>query len=332
MLFVDETIIKIKAGDGGQGCESFYRDLSRAPMADGGDGGKGGDIIIEASRSHHTLLDFKYQQNYKASKGGNASSNNKTGRKGEDRILKVPVGTIIRDAETGLVIKDMTEDGQQIIIAKGGHGGIGNQYKHTPKPAVPGEEHRILLELKVMADVGLVGFPNVGKSTIISAISKVRSPVANYPFTTKQPILGIVQDELDEKLDFVVADLPGIIEGAHDGRGLGDRFLRHAERTKILVHVLDMSGSEGRDPLEDFEKLNHELNSYGETLPFKSQIVVANKMDLPEAKNHLKRFKKHYNEAIIAVSAKDKKGLDQLVKEIRAVLCQERSSEKSKES
>ncbi|MBF0484672.1 MAG: Obg family GTPase CgtA [Candidatus Omnitrophica bacterium] len=331
MLFVDETTIKVKAGDGGQGCESFYRDLSRAPLADGGDGGKGGDIIIQASRSNHTLLDFKYHQHFKATKGGNASSNNKTGKCGEDRILKVPVGTIIRDAETGLLIKDLNVDGQQIIVAKGGRGGIGNQYKHMPKPPEMGEERKLLFELKVMADVGLVGFPNVGKSTIISAISKVKSPVANYPFTTKQPILGIVQDELDEKLDFVVADLPGIIEGAHQGRGLGDKFLKHAERTKILVHVLDMAGVEGRDPLEDFEKLNYELNSYGESLPFKSQIVVANKMDLPEAKNHLKRFKKHYNEPIIAISAQEKKGLDQLVERIKAVLCPECSSKKSKE-
>ncbi|HLF17459.1 MAG TPA: GTPase ObgE [Candidatus Omnitrophota bacterium] len=326
MIFVDEAKIFVKAGDGGKGCESFYRDkYTRYPRADGGDGGRGGDVSLVASKSVHTLLDFKYQQHFKASKGGNGSSKGKTGREGQDCIIRVPLGTMIRDAQTDLLMKDLVEDGQQVVVAKGGKGGIGNKHKRIPAPPEAGEERWLHLELKLIADVGIIGFPNAGKSTLISSISKVRSKIANYPFTTKQPILGIV---FGEDSHFIVADLPGIIEGAHQGKGLGDRFLKHAERTKVLVHLIDMAGSEGRDPLDDYEKVNHEIEQYSGPLIIKHKIVVANKMDLPQAQEHLKRFKKKYGRDILAISSLQKEGLDQLIKRIQDILCTENSPAK----
>ncbi|MDP8264375.1 MAG: GTPase ObgE [Candidatus Aceula lacicola] len=325
-VFVDEARIFVSAGKGGNGCESFYSDKRmRHPRPDGGDGGKGGDVIFEASRSIQTLLDYKFRQHHKAKKGGHASSKGKYGKTGLDCILKVPVGTIIRDADTNLLVKDLVFDGQSIVVARGGRGGVGNDHKKTFKPPQDGQEKTILLELKIMADVGLIGFPNVGKSTLISAISKVRSEVANYPFTTKKPILGFVSQD---DFEFVIADLPGLIEGAHDGRGLGDKFLKHAERTKILVHVLDMAGVEGRDPIEDYRKINHELREYSHKLFFKKRIVVANKMDLSKSRVNLKRFKKEFKDKIFSVSAVEKQGLNNLVNEIRKILCHENSEEK----
>jgi len=326
--FVDEARIFVNAGNGGKGCESFYSDkLNRHPRPDGGDGGNGGDVIIVASRSVQTLLDYKFRQHHKAQRGGHASSKNKTGRTGEDCILRVPLGTIIRNYDTGLLIKDLTSDGQSVIVARGGAGGIGNNRNRTPKPPKLGEALTLKLELKIVADVGLIGFPNAGKSTIISAISKVRSKIANYPFTTKQPILGFVQRD-DEDFHFIVADLPGLIEGAHLGKGLGDRFLKHAERTRILVHVLDMAPVDGRDPLEDYEKINLELKSYSAKLFLKNQIVVANKMDLPKAAGNLKRFRKKYKETIFSISALEKIGLENLINQIKEILCHDNFQEK----
>ncbi len=319
--FVDEARIFVSAGKGGNGCESFYSDKrTRHPRPDGGDGGKGGDIVFEASRSIQTLLDYKFRQHHKAKKGGHASSKGKSGRTGEDCILRIPVGTTIRDVDTNLVIKDLVRDGQRIIVAYGGRGGIGNNQKRTPKLPQEGQDKTILLELKILADVGLIGFPNVGKSTIVSAISKVRSKIANYPFTTRQPILGFVSQD---DFEFVVADLPGLIEGAHEGKGLGDKFLKHVERTKILVHVLDMAGVEGRDPLEDYEKINYELQEYSHKVFLKKRIVVANKMDLPESRANLKRFQKKFSDKIFSVSASEKQGLKNLINEIKRTLCQE---------
>ena len=239
--------------------------------------------------------------------------------------MKVPVGTIIRDAETGFLIKDLSADTQSVIVARGGAGGRGNNKGRTVTPPQLGEQRRIKLELKLIADVGLVGFPNAGKSTLISNISRVKSKIANYPFTTRQPILGIVY--VDD-FSFVVADLPGIIEGAHQGRGLGDRFLRHAERTKVLVHLIDMAGSEGRDPLDDYKKINYELKAYAEELFYKHKIVVANKMDLDGAQENLKRFKKKHRIKIIPISAIEKEGLTELVEKIKDLLCKEHSLEK----
>jgi len=364
MIFVDSARIFVKAGDGGKGCESFYSDkFTRYPRPDGGDGGSGGDVVFTASQGIQTLLDYRFKQHYQAKAGGHASSKGKKGKTGVDCILKVPTGTIIRDEKNGLLIKDLTAHGQSVMVAKGGLGGRGNAHRQTPAPPGLGEEITILLELKVIADVGLVGFPNAGKSTLISSISHVKSKIANYPFTTKQPILGIVEvDDWDgsttlttggepirltsfaqgpERVQrvegqgrttrFVMADLPGLIEGAHAGRGLGDRFLKHAERTKILLHLIDMSGSEGRDPLEDYEKINFELQSYSDELFFKNKIVVANKMDLETAAAHLKRFKRKYKkEKIFPVSALEKKGLETLICFIGELLCQESAIEKSK--
>lgn len=329
MIFVDEAKIVVQGGDGGQGCESFYRDKHmRYPRPDGGDGGQGGDVMIMADRSRHTLLDFRYKARYKAPKGGNASSKHKKGKDGETCVLRVPVGTILRDPESGVIIKDLIEHGESIIVARGGYGGLGNMGGRIPTRPHYGEEKTLHLELKLIADVGVVGFPNAGKSSLVSSISKVKSPIANYPFTTKQPVLGVVS--VDD-FSFAIADLPGIIEGAHQGKGLGIQFLRHAERTKILVHVIDMAGSEGRDPLDDYKKINHELKEYSDILTVKDRIVVANKMDLPEAKEHLKSFKKKYRkEKIIPISALEKQGLDELVKTIKEILCREPSPDQSK--
>ena len=319
MIFVDEARIFVQAGDGGQGCESFYRDkYMRHPKPDGGDGGKGGDVVVQTSRSIRTLLDFKFRQHHKAQKGGNASSKGKKGKSKEDCVLRVPIGTLVRDDETGLLIKDLSSDQQSVIVAKGGAGGIGNEHRKVPTPFQKGERRTVSFELKLVADVGIIGFPNSGKSTLISNISRVKSKIANYPFTTKQPILGIV--EIDE-MSFIVADLPGIIEGAHEGKGLGDRFLRHAERSRILVHLIDMAGTEGRDPIDDFKKINYEIESYGDTLVSKQKIIVANKMDLPEAEGHLHRFKKEIKDNVLAVSALDQKGLNELTQTIQSILC-----------
>lgn len=319
MMFVDEARVFVKAGDGGRGCESHYRDkYMRHPRPDGGDGGPGGDVRFIADRNIQTLLDFRFQQHYKAKDGGHASSKGKTGRAGQDSLLRVPIGTIIRDATNDLVIKDLTIDGQSVVVAHGGTGGIGNMQRRVPLPPKPGEQLTIRLELKIIADVGIIGFPNAGKSTLICQISKVKSPVANYPFTTKHPILGFVQSE---DMEFVIADLPGIIEGAHEGRGLGFRFLKHAERTKVLIHMVDMAGSEMRDPLEDYAKVNLELDSYSEDLSGKTRLVVANKMDLPEASNNLKRFKRKFKIPVITISAVSGNGTQELIKEIYQLLC-----------
>jgi GTPase len=317
-MFVDEARIFIKAGDGGKGCESFYQDkYTRYPIPDGGNGGKGGDVVFLADSRVHTLLDFRFRQHFKGIRGGHASSKGKKGKDGEDVILRVPQGTILWDEETHLLIKDLTSSGQAIVVAKGGNGGRGNRGNRSVTPPKSGEERTVRLELKIIADVGVIGFPNAGKSTLVSQISKVKSKIANYPFTTLNPILGVVETEQGS---FVIADLPGLIEGAHQGRGLGDRFLKHAERTKILIHLIDMAGTEGRDPLEDYEKIRKELELYSDKLFFKATILVANKMDVPEAGNHLKRFKRKYHEPIMPVSALEKKGLQKLVTKISDIL------------
>ena len=320
MAFVDEARIFVSAGDGGKGCESFYRDkYMRHPRPDGGDGGKGGDIVFEADRHIQTLLDYRYKQHYKADNGGHGGSKGKKGRTANDCVLKIPVGTIVRDKDTGLMIRDLTEPGQRILVAKGGNGGRGNIYNRTPTPPGKGETRTIHLELKLIADVGIVGFPNVGKSTLINGISKVKSKIAGYPFTTKAPVLGVVQGE--QGSDFIVADLPGLIEGAHTGRGLGDRFLKHAERTQILVHVIDMAAVEGRDPCEDYEKINQEVASYSDRLSVKQKIVVANKMDLPQAAEHLQHFQRQYPDTpVIAISAMTGEGVAAVVTQIREIL------------
>ncbi|HSA30427.1 MAG TPA: GTPase ObgE [Candidatus Omnitrophota bacterium] len=318
MAFIDEARIFIKAGDGGKGCESFYRNkYFRYPRPNGGDGGKGGDVVFVADPRIQTLLDFKFKQHYKAERGGHGGSKGKTGHRGADCVLRVPVGTILSDAESGLIFRDLTEADQQVIVAKGGAGGQGNQNNRTPTQFELGEEKTVHLQLKLIADVGLVGCPNAGKSTFINQVSKVRSKIASYPFTTKQPILGVVEGE---DVQFVIADLPGLIEGAHQGRGLGDRFLKHAERTKVLVHLVDMAAADERDPLEDFAQISEELKEYNEALTVKERIIVANKMDLPKAAENLKRFQERFKLDVFEVSALTGEGVEAVVKEIRRIL------------
>ncbi len=321
MAFVDKARIQVQAGNGGKGCESHYSDkYTRYPIPNGGDGGRGGNVVFMADRNLHTLLDYRFKQHYVAQSGGHASSNNKTGKRGEDCILRVPVGTILWDYDNGLLIRDLVEHDDSVIVARGGEGGRGNNHNRTVLPPKPGEVRMIRLELKIIADVGLVGFPNAGKSTLICAVSHVKSKIAEYPFSTKAPILGIVKDDDDEKKNFVMADLPGLIEGAHEGKGLGYEFLKHAERTKILVHVIDMAGSEGRDPVEDYHHICEELNLYSEELLHKHRILVANKMDLPDAKKNLTRFKRKVTKDILSISALESRGLDKLLASIRLLL------------
>ena len=290
-MFIDRAKISIKAGDGGDGMSSFHREkyvVKGGP--DGGDGARGGDIVLLADRNMNTLLDFRYKKKFKADRGGAGEDNNKFGRKAESIIVKVPVGTLAFDDESGELIADLVEEGQTVVAARGGRGGRGNarfpnSVNRAPTFAEhgePGEERKLRLELKLLADVGLVGYPSVGKSSIIATVSAARPEIAAYHFTTLTPVLGIVK--IDDTTNFVMADIPGLIEGAHEGKGLGYEFLRHIERTRLIIHVLDVSGMEGRDPLEDYSKINAELSAYSELLAGRPQIVAANKMDLPDAR------------------------------------------------
>lgn len=313
IAFIDEAKIFVRAGNGGSGCNSYYRDkYTRFGKANGGDGGRGADIILLADRSIYTLLDFQYNRHFKGKSGGNASSNNKRGKDAEPIIIRVPVGTVIADVKTGCVLRDLKEEGEQVIVASGGKGGLGNirSRQQEAQPAEPGEEKELFLNLKLIAQVGLVGFPNAGKSTLISNVSNARPQIAAYPFTTKFPVLGVVRRN-EEK--FVIADIPGLIKGSSEGKGLGDRFLRHIERTKVLIHVVDISGFEGRDPIEDYRAINQELNNYSKLVARKPQVVALNKMDLEGAKENLKRFKKIIKKKIYPISALNKQGLKELM-------------------
>ncbi|EHL17768.1 obg family GTPase CgtA [Peptoanaerobacter stomatis] len=297
-MFVDIAKITIKAGDGGNGCVAFRREIyvpDGGPA--GGDGGNGGNIIFKADNNLRTLLDFKYKKKYEAENGQDGKGSNMYGKNGEDLIIKVPVGTVIRDTDTNLVIADLRKNGQEVIVAHGGHGGKGNSHFKTSvrqapsfaKSGTKGQQFEVNLELKLLADVGLIGFPNVGKSTFLSIVTKATPKIANYHFTTLTPNLGVAS--LKNGDSFVIADIPGLIEGASQGVGLGFDFLRHIQRTKILIHIVDISGCEGREPLEDFEKINKELEEFDEKLSRKKQIVVANKMDLLFDKSIYEEFK-----------------------------------------
>ncbi|HCT1691110.1 TPA: GTPase ObgE [Staphylococcus aureus] len=321
-MFVDQVKISLKAGDGGNGITAYRRE-KYVPFGGpaGGDGGKGASVVFEVDEGLRTLLDFRYQRHFKASKGENGQSSNMHGKNAEDLVLKVPPGTIIKNVETDEVLADLVEDGQRAVVAKGGRGGRGNSRFATPRnPAPdfsekgePGEELDVSLELKLLADVGLVGFPSVGKSTLLSIVSKAKPKIGAYHFTTIKPNLGVVSTP--DQRSFVMADLPGLIEGASDGVGLGHQFLRHVERTKVIVHMIDMSGSEGREPIEDYKVINQELAAYEQRLEDRPQIVVANKMDLPESPDNLILFKEEIGEdvPVIPVSTITRDNIDQLL-------------------
>ena len=321
-MFVDQVKISLKAGDGGNGITAYRRE-KYVPFGGpaGGDGGKGASVIFEVDEGLRTLLDFRYQTHFKAKKGENGQSSNMHGRNAEDLVLKVPPGTIVKSVETEEVLADLVEDGQRAIVAKGGRGGRGNSRFATPRnPAPdfsengePGEEIDVTLELKLLADVGLVGFPSVGKSTLLSIVSKAKPKIGAYHFTTIKPNLGVVSTP--DNRSFVMADLPGLIEGASDGVGLGHQFLRHVERTKVIVHMIDMSGSEGRDPIDDYHVINKELVAYKQRLEDRPQIIVANKMDMPDAEENLELFKEEIGDdhIIIPLSAVSRDNIDQLL-------------------
>jgi GTP-binding protein len=322
-MFVDTAKITVKAGKGGNGSVAFRRE-KYIPMGGpaGGDGGDGGSVIIIADEGLRTLMDFRYKRHYHAENGEDGRGKNQYGADGKDLYLKVPVGTLIKDVETGIVLADLKTRGQEYIAARGGRGGKGNvkfksSIRRTPRfaqPGTKGEEREIVLELKLIADVGLVGFPNVGKSTILASVTSANPKIANYHFTTLKPNLGVVS--IGEGHSYVLADIPGLIEGASKGAGLGLDFLRHVERTRLLLHVLDASGQEGRDPVEDFYKINDELKQYSDKLNTKEQIIVLNKMDIPEAIDNAERIKKEFSDKyeIITVSAATGQGLDFLKK------------------
>ncbi len=327
MRFIDKAKIHVKAGDGGNGCVAFRREKF-VPLGGpaGGNGGKGGDVILKADKRLQTLMDFKYKIHFKAKKGQHGSGSNKHGKSGEDLILKVPVGTVVKDAETGELIADLTEDGQEVVVAKGGKGGRGNAAFKSATNQAPdyaeegekGEERWIELELKLLADIGIIGFPNAGKSTLISVLSHAKPKIADYPFTTLTPVLGVV--EIDVGKSLVLADIPGLIEGASKGAGLGHEFLRHIERTKFLIHIIDISDFREREPLEAFDIINREMESYSPELLKKPQIVVGNKIDILSDRGEIDKLKKAFEErgyTFIPVSLATKEGIDQLKKSLK---------------
>ena len=330
MKFVDEARIHVKAGNGGNGCLSFRRERY-VPKGgpDGGDGGKGGDVILRADAQLATLLDFSYPQQFRAGRGVHGKGKDKAGRSGDDLIIRVPVGTLVRDDQTGELLEDFLLDGQEFVAAKGGRGGRGNARFATPTMRAPrradkgepGEERRLRLELKLLADVGLLGYPNVGKSTFLSKISSARPKIADYPFTTLAPNLGVVLRK--ERRPFVVADIPGLIQGASQGAGLGLTFLRHVERTKLLVHLLDASEGPSRDPVTDFRALNDELKAYDPLLPEKPQLLALNKMDLPSVRERAADIQMHFEKMgyrLYLISGLTGEGIDELIEAVSEAL------------
>ncbi|OGV95487.1 MAG: GTPase ObgE [Nitrospinae bacterium RIFCSPLOWO2_02_FULL_39_110] len=333
-MFIDEVRIYVKSGNGGNGCVSFRRE-KYVPRGgpDGGDGGDGGIVVIAADRNLHTLIDLRYQQHYKAERGAHGQGSNKRGKNGKDCRIRVPIGTIIKDENSEQILEDLKEDGGQFVAAKGGRGGRGNtRFKSSTNRAprraeegFTGEEKYLHLELKLLADVGIIGFPNAGKSTLISKISAAKPKISDYPFTTVVPNLGVVR--VEEYKSFVVADIPGLIEGAHEGKGLGIRFLRHIERTKILLHLIDMAAGEGREPLKDFTAINKELFHFSPKLASKPQIVAGNKVDISEAKEKFEKVKSIFRDMdvkIFPVSAVTGDGVAQLINCISDKLFEEK--------
>ncbi len=329
-MFTDYTKIIIKSGDGGNGAISFRREkYVAAGGPDGGDGGKGGDIYFKVDKDKNTLIDFRYNKRYKAKNGENGSGARCNGKYGEDIYIGVPIGTIIKDAQTGKIVADLSKPNQVELVLKGGRGGKGNSHFATATRQAPrfsqdgekGEEKEIILELKLLADVGLLGFPNVGKSTFLSTVTDAKPKIANYEFTTLEPNLGVVKSKEGES--FVIADIPGIIEGASQGVGLGLQFLRHVERTRLLLHVIDVSGIDGRNPIDDFNTINKELKKYSEKLATRKQIIVASKADIIQDEtlyNELEKFAKENNIEIFKISSVTGEGVDRLLKYVTDIL------------
>jgi len=327
--FIDKARITVKAGHGGNGVVSFHREkYVAAGGPDGGDGGKGGSIVLQVDDHMSTLMDFRYKRKYSAPAGADGQGGRRSGKDGQDLIIKVPRGTLVRDAETNEIIKDMSGS-EPFVLCKGGRGGWGNHHFATPtrqvprfaKAGLPGESHDVVLELKLLADVGLVGFPNVGKSTFLSVVSKAQPKIANYHFTTLFPNLGVVW--VADGVSFVLADIPGIIEGASEGAGLGHDFLRHIDRCRLLVHIVDVSGSEGRDPVEDFDAITAELEQYSEDLATRPQIVCANKVDIMEDPENLERLRAHVEAKgypLFEISAAAHQGTRQVVSKVAEML------------
>ena len=329
-MFVDYAKILIKSGDGGNGAATFRREkYVAAGGPDGGDGGNGGSVFFEVDPDQNTLIDFRFTKKFKAENGQNGMGSHKFGKSGKDITVKVPAGTILKDAESGKVIADLSEKGQRVLVLKGGRGGKGNSHfatstRQAPRFAIDGEkgkEKEIILELKLLADVGLVGFPNVGKSTILSRVTKATPKIADYHFTTIDPNLGVVKTTHGDS--FVLADIPGIIEGASEGVGLGTQFLRHVERTRLLLHVLDIAGTEGRDPLDDYNKINAELKKYSDKLANRKQIIVANKIDALQDDENLKKIEKLAKEndiEVFKISAVTGEGLEELFNHVGEII------------
>ena len=327
--FIDKARISVRAGNGGNGAVAFHREkYVAAGGPDGGDGGRGGSIVLVVDDNMSTLMDFRYKRKYVASNGMDGQGGRRHGKDGEDLVIKVPRGTLVRDAETNEIIKDMSDE-EPYVLCKGGRGGWGNMHFATPtrqvprfaKAGLPGESHDVILELKLLADVGLIGFPNVGKSTLLSVVSKAQPKIANYHFTTLFPNLGVVW--VDEGVSFVMADIPGIIEGASEGAGLGHDFLRHIDRCRLLVHVVDVSGSEGRDPVADFDAINEELKQYSPELAERPQIVAANKVDIMEDPENLERLRAHVEGkgyTLLEISAAAHQGTRELVGKVAEML------------
>ncbi len=329
-MFIDKARIFLKAGNGGNGAVAFRKEkYVPAGGPEGGDGGNGASIIFEVDLGLRTLMDFKYQRKYSAQAGEDGTKGRRAGKNGEDLVLKVPAGTIIRDEATGLIIADLKEEGERAVIVRGGRGGKGNQHfansvRQAPafaKSGTDGQERWVTLELKMIADVGLLGFPNVGKSTFLSVVTKAKPKIANYHFTTLTPNLGVVQTKFGES--FVLADIPGLIEGAAEGIGLGHDFLRHVERTKVLIHIVDISGLEGRDALDDFDKINNELKMYNERLSTRPQVVVANKIDILEDETVFEDFKNELESRgykVFKMSAATRQGIDDVIAYVTQLL------------
>ncbi|WP_312071554.1 GTPase ObgE [Anaerotignum propionicum] len=329
-MFVDRVKIHIKGGNGGNGMVSFYRaKYITHGGPDGGDGGKGGSVIFVGDEGMNTLVDFRYKRVFKAQNGGDGEKRNCFGKDGDDIIVRVPVGTVIREAESGKVMADISKAGEEKTLIFGGKGGKGNQHFATPTRQAPryaergriAKEYDVILELKLIADVGLIGFPNVGKSTLLSMVTNANPKIANYHFTTLSPNLGVVQGRFGDS--FVLADIPGLVEGASEGVGLGHEFLRHVERTKVFIHVVDAAGVEGDDPVENIRKINHELEEYNPELLKRPQVIAANKTDIPEAAENVVRLKETYEKEgykVYPISAATNKGLDELLSAVAMIL------------